>query len=281
MNKRTALDHGLRWAGLGAVMLGLSIVVLLVGTVVVRGVPALDLGFLWGADSIDAARVGIGGALKGSLMTLAVTLGLALPLGVGTAIWLAEFAPRRRWTALLDALIANLAAVPPILFGLLGLGVFIGAAHLPRSSSLVAGLVLTLMTAPVVATASLGALRAVPSAIRDAARGVGASPVQVAFHHVLPLAAPGIVTGALLGTARALGEVAPLLLIGMNAFIAAPPADLSAPATTLSMQAFLWSDRLGNGFVERTAGATLVLLAVLLLLTGTAAWVRHRWEQRL
>ena len=272
-------DRMLRWGGLAAVALSAGIVVVLVGTIVVQGIGGLDWRFLTGADSVSAERVGVWGALKGSLLTIAVTLGLALPLGVAAAIWLEEFAGRHRWATTLAVLIANLAAVPPILFGLLGLAVFVNAWALPRSAPLVAGLTLALMTAPVIVITARAALRAVPRDIRDAARGIGASPVQVAFHHVLPIAAPGIVTGALLGTARALGEVAPLLLIGMRAFIAAPPHDMESPATVLPMQIFLWSDRLGHGFVGRTAAASLVLLVLLFALSGTAAWTRHRCER--
>ena len=277
---RRGADRLLRWSGLAAVTLSAGIVAALVGTIVVQGAGGIDWRFLTGADSVEAGRVGIWGALKGSLLTIGVTLGLALPLGVAAALWLEEFAPRRPWTAALEVLIANLAAVPPILFGLLGLAVFVNAWSLPRSAPLVAGLTLALMTLPTVVITARAAMRAVPAAVRDAARGIGASPVQVAFHHVLPLAAPGIATGALLGTARALGEVAPLLLIGMRAFIAAPAHDLTQPATVMPMQLFLWSDRLGHGFVERTAAGSLVLLALLLALSGLAAWLRHRWERQ-
>ena len=279
MRRRTA-DRALRWSGLAAVTLAAGIVVALVGTIVVQGGAGLDWRFLRGADAVEAGSVGIWGALKGSLLTIAVTLGLALPLGVATALWLEEFAPRRRWTDALEVLIANLAAVPPILFGLLGLAVFVNALGLPRSAPLVAGMTLALMTLPIVVIASRGAMRAVQPSVRDAARGIGASPLQVAVHHVLPLAMPGIVTGALLATVRALGEVAPLLLIGMRAFIAAPPHDVRSPATVLPMQVFLWSDRLGHGFVQRTAAASLVLLVLLFALGGAAAWLRHRWQVR-
>ena len=279
MSRRRTADDALRWAGVAAVTLSAGIVLLLVGTIVVQGVGGLDWRFLTGADSVDAAHVGVWGAVKGSLLTIGVTLGVALPLGVATALWLEEFAPRRRWTAWLEVLIANLAAVPPILFGLLGLAVFVNAWGLPRSAPLVAGLTLALMTMPVIVITGRAALDAVPGAVRDAARGIGASPVQVAFHHVLPLAAPGIATGALLGTARALGEVAPLLLIGMRAFIAAPPHDATSPAVTVPMQIFLWSDRLGPDFVRHTAAASLVLLLMLLVLGSTAAWLRGRWER--
>lgn len=279
MHRRGA-DHALRWAGVVAIALSAGIALSLVGAIVVQGLSGLDWSFLSGADAVEAERVGIWGALKGSLLTVAITLGVALPVGVATALWLEEFAPRRRWTAVLEVLIANLAAVPPILFGLLGLALFVNAASLPRSAALVAGLTLSLMTLPVIVITGRRALAAVPASVRDAARGVGASPVQVALHHVLPLAAPGIITGALLGTARALGEVAPLLLIGMRAFIAAAPRDATSPATVLPMQVFLWSDRLGHGFVQKTAAASLVLLVLLFALGGAATWLRHRWRAR-
>lgn len=275
-----AADRALRWAGLAAVTLSALVVVLIVGAIAVRGIGGLDWRFLTGADSVQADGVGIWGALKGSLLTIAVTLGLSLPLGVASAVWLEEFAPIGRWTTTIEVLIANLAAVPPILFGLLGLAVFVNAWSLPRSAPIVAGLTLTLMTLPVIVIAARGALRAVSRDVRDAARGIGASPLQVAVHHVLPLAAPGIITGTLLGTARALGEVAPLLLIGMRAFIAAPPRDLESPATVLPMQVFLWSDRLGHGFVQRTAAASLILLTVLFALGVSATLLRDRWERR-
>lgn len=281
MTRRRATDVALRLAGLAAVTLSVAVVVALIGAIMWQGIGAIDWRFLTGADSVEAGRVGIGGALKGSLLTLAVALGLALPLGIAVALYLEEFAARRRWTAALEVLIANLAAVPPIIFGLLGLAVFVNALGLPRSAPLVAGLTLALMTMPIVAIAGRAALQAVPDAVRDAARGIGASPVQVAFHHVLPLAAPGITTGALLGAARALGEAAPLLLIGMSAFIAAAPAGLESPATVLPMQIFLWSDRLDQGFVARTSAACLVLLFVLMFLNGAAALLRNRWERRL
>ena len=183
----------------------------------------LNRDFLTSADSTDATRVGIWGAFKGSLLTMLVTLALAFPVGVFSALYLEEYAPRNRWTDLIEVSINNLAAVPSIIFGLLGLAVFLGTFHLPRSAPLVGGLTLALMTMPVIVIAGRNAIKAVPPSIRDAALAVGASPVQVVFHHVLPLALPGILTGTIIGMARALGETAPLLMIGMRAFIAAPP----------------------------------------------------------
>ena len=240
----------------------------------------LNLGFLTGADSTDAARVGIWGAFKGSLLTMIVTLALAFPIGVLSALYLEEYAPRNRWTDLIEVSINNLAAVPSIIFGLLGLAVFLGTFHLPRSAPLVGGLTLALMTMPVIVIAGRNAIKAVPPSIRDAALGVGASPVQVVFHHVLPLALPGILTGTIIGMARALGETAPLLMIGMRAFIAAPPGGLDDPATVLPVQIFLWSDEVSRGFVEKTSAAIIVLLVFLLAMNGVAIYLRNRFETR-
>lgn len=236
--------------------------------------------FFTGADSTDATRAGIWGALKGSLLTMAVTLALAFPIGVLSAIYLEEYAPRNRATDFLEVSINNLAAVPSIVFGLLGLAVFLGTLHLPRSAPVVGGLTLALMTMPVIVIASRNAIRAVPPSIRDAALAVGASPIQVVSHHVIPLALPGILTGTIIGMARALGETAPLLMIGMRAFIAAPPGGLSDPATVLPVQIFLWSDQVSGGFVEKTSAAILVLLVVLLAMNGVAILLRNRFEAR-
>ena len=236
--------------------------------------------FLTAADSTDPTRVGIWGALKGSLMTMFVTIALAFPVGVLAALYLEEYAPRNRWTDLIKVSINNLAAVPSIIFGLLGLAVFLGTFGLPRSAAIVGGLTLALMTMPVIVIAGRNAIRAVPPSIRDAALGVGASPVQVVFHHVLPLALPGILTGTIIGVARALGETAPLLLIGMRAFIAAPPDRLTDPATVLPVQVFLWSDEVNRGFVEKTSAAIVVLLVLLLAMNGIAIYLRNRFETR-
>ncbi len=236
--------------------------------------------FLTAADSTDPTRVGIWGALKGSLLTMAVTLGLAFPIGVLSALYLEEYAPKNRWTDLIEVSINNLAAVPSIIFGLLGLAVFLGTFGLPRSAPIVGGLTLALMTMPVIVIAGRNAIKAVPPSIRDAALGIGASPVQVVFHHVLPLALPGILTGTIIGMARALGETAPLLMIGMRAFIAAPPEGLRDPATALPVQIFLWSDEVNRGFVEKTSAAIIVLLIVLLAMNGLAIYLRNRFEVR-
>jgi phosphate transport system permease protein len=236
--------------------------------------------FLQGADSTDPTAVGIWGALKGSLLTMFVTLALAFPIGVFSAVYLEEYAPRNRWTDLIEVSINNLAAVPSIIFGLLGLAVFLGTFHLPRSAAFVGGLTLALMTMPVIVIAGRNAIKSVPPSIRDAALGVGASPVQVVFHHVLPLALPGILTGTIIGMARALGETAPLLMIGMRAFIATPPDSLTAPATVLPVQIYLWSDEVSRGFVEKTSAAIIVLLIFLLAMNGLAIYLRNKFETR-
>lgn len=240
----------------------------------------LNLGFFTSADSTDPTRAGVWGAFKGSLLTMLVTLSLAFPVGVLAALYLEEYAPRNRWTDLIEVSINNLAAVPSIIFGLLGLAVFLGTFGLPRSAPLVGGLTLALMTMPVIVIAGRNAIKAVPPSIRDAALGVGASPVQVVFHHVLPLAMPGILTGTIIGMARALGETAPLLLIGMRAFIAAPPDGVTDPATALPVQIFLWSDQVDRGFVEKTSAAIIALLVFLLAMNGLAIYLRNRFETR-
>ncbi len=239
-----------------------------------------DLGFLGDADATDPTRVGIWGAAKGSLLTMLVTLALAFPIGVLAALYLEEYAPKNRWTDIIEVSINNLAAVPSIIFGLLGLAVFLGSFGLPRSAPLVGGLTLALMTMPVIVIAGRNAIKAVPPSIRDAALAIGASRVQVIFHHVLPLALPGILTGTIIGMARALGETAPLLMIGMRAFIAAPPQGLTDPATVLPVQIFLWSDQVDRGFIEKTSAAIIVLLVFLLAMNGLAIYLRNRFETR-
>ncbi|HEX7820038.1 MAG TPA: phosphate ABC transporter permease PstA [Sphingobium sp.] len=241
---------------------------------------AFNLDFLRMSDGTDPTQVGIWGALKGSLLTMAVTLLLSFPIGLMTAIYLEEYAGRNRWTDLIEVSINNLAAVPSIIFGLLGLAVFLNAWMLPRSAAIVGGLTLALMTMPVIVIAGRNAVKAVPPSIRDAALGVGASPIQVVFHHVLPLAMPGILTGTIIGMARALGETAPLLMIGMRAFIATPPGGVTDPATVLPVQIFLWSDEVSRGFVEKTSAAIIVLLVFLLAMNGIAIYLRNKFETR-
>ena len=236
--------------------------------------------FMTSSDATDPSVVGIWGALKGSFLTIVVTMALAFPIGVLSALYLEEFAARNRWTDLIEVSINNLAAVPSIIFGLLGLAVFLNFMHLPRSAPLVGGLTLALMTMPVIVIAGRNAIKSVPPSIRDAALGVGASKMQVVFHHVLPLALPGILTGTIIGMARALGETAPLLMIGMRAFIASPPQGFTEPASVLPVQIFLWSDEVDRGFVEKTSAAIIVLLVFMLLMNGLAIYLRNRFERR-
>jgi phosphate transport system permease protein len=231
-------------------------------------------------DSREPEQAGIRGALMGSFYTLLVTFLLSFPIGVATAVYLEEFAPKNRWTDLIEVNINNLAAVPSIVFGLLGLAVFINFFGLPRSAPLVGGLVLSLMTLPVIIIAGRAALTSVPPSIREAALGMGASKLQMVGHHVLPLAMPGMLTGSIIGMARALGESAPLLMIGMVAFIVDVPKGFLDPATVLPVQIYLWSDLPERAFVERTSAAIMVLLAFMILMNGLAIFLRKRFERR-
>jgi phosphate transport system permease protein len=209
-----------------------------------------------------------------------MTLSLSLPLGIAAAVYLEEFAPKNRWTELIEVNINNLAAVPSIIFGLLGLAVFINFFGLPRSAPLVGGLVLALLVLPTIIIASRAALNAVPPSIKEAALGVGASHQQAVFHHVLPLALPGILTGTILGVARALGETAPLLMIGMVAFIVDVPKGFTDAATVLPVQVYLWSDLPEVAFQSRTAAAIIVLLVILFCFNAIAIYLRKRYERR-
>ena len=245
---------------------------------------ALRTGFNWtfltGADATDPSAVGIWAAFKGSLMTMAITLMLAFPVGVLAALYLEEYATKNKLTDMIEVSINNLAAVPSIIFGLLGLAVFLTVFGMPRSSALVGGLTLALMTMPVIVIAGRNAVKSVPPSIREAALGIGASPVQVVFHHVLPLALPGILTGTIIGMARALGETAPLLMIGMRAFIPAAPEGFTDATTALPVQIYLWSDEVNQGFVEKTSAAIIVLLIFLLGMNALAIYLRNRFETR-
>ena len=236
--------------------------------------------FFVSGDSRDPELAGIWSATVGSFFMLVVTLALSFPLGVATAIYLEEFAPRNRWTDLIEVNINNLAAVPSIVFGLLGLSLFINLFGLPRSAPLVGGLVLSLMTLPVIIIASRAALTAVPPSIREAAFGLGASKMQMVLHHVLPLAMPGMLTGTIIGMARALGESAPLLMIGMVAFIVDVPSSPLDPSTALPVQVYLWADSPERAFAERTSAAIIVLLLFLLLMNAAAIVLRKRFERR-
>jgi len=231
-------------------------------------------------DSREPELAGIKGAVMGSLYMLLVTLVLSFPIGVAAAIYLEEFAPRNRWSDLIEVNINNLAAVPSIVFGLLGLAVFINWVALPRSAPLVGGLVLTLLTLPVIIIASRAAIKAVPPSIREAALGLGASQMQVVFHHVLPLALPGMLTGAIIGMSRALGESAPLLMIGMVAFIVDVPGSFTDPSTALPVQIYLWADSPERAFAERTSAAIIVLLGFLLIMNLSAVILRRKMERK-
>jgi phosphate transport system permease protein len=211
---------------------------------------------------------------------MAVTLALSFPMGVLAAIYLEEFAPKSRWVDWIEVSINNLAAVPSIIFGLLGLSIFINTLHLPRSSALVGGMTLALMTMPVIVISGRNAIKAVPPSIRDAALAIGASNVQMVFSHVLPLALPGILTGTIIGMARALGETAPLLMIGMRAFISTPAQGITDPSSVLPMQIFLWSDEINKDFVQNTSAAIIVLLIFLLAMNGLAIYLRNKFETR-
>jgi phosphate transport system permease protein len=243
-------------------------------------------GFLTRVDGSPTRpeAAGLGVAFLGSLYMMAVVLCLALPIGVAASIYLEEFAPKNRWTDLIEVNISNLAAVPSIVFGILGLAIFINFAGLPQSAPLVGGLVLTLMTLPTIIIATRASLKSVPPSIRDAALGLGASKMQTVFHHVLPLAAPGILTGTIIGLAQALGETAPLLLIGMVALVqnypSAPLAGLEDPATALPVQVYIWTTRSDPAFVERASGAIIVLLVFLLIMNIAAIILRRRFERR-
>ncbi|MFZ5764121.1 MAG: phosphate ABC transporter permease PstA [Thermodesulfobacteriota bacterium] len=234
--------------------------------------------FFTAGDSREPELAGIWGATRGSFYVLVITLLLSFPVGVAAAVYLEEFAPKNRWIDLIEVNINNLAAVPSIVFGLLGLAVFINFFGMPRSTPLVGGLVMTLMTLPVIIIASRASLQSVPPSIREAALGVGASKMQMVVHHVLPLALPGMLTGTIIGMARALGETAPLLMIGMVAFIVDIPGGFTDPATALPVQIYLWADSPERAFTERTSAAIMVLLAFLICMNAGAVYLRKRFE---
>lgn len=239
-----------------------------------------NIEFFTNGDSAEPEQAGIMGAIIGSFLTLVVTLLLSFPIGVASAIYLEEYAKTNRFTDFIEVNINNLAAVPSVIFGLLGLAIFLNFFGMPRSIPLVGGLVLTLMTLPTIIISSRAALKAVPPSIREAALGMGASKMQMILHHVLPLALPGMLTGAIIGMAQALGETAPLLMIGMVAFIVDIPGSLTDPSTVLPVQIFLWADSPERAFVERTSAAIMVLLAFLIMMNTLAIWLRRRLERR-
>ncbi len=253
-----------------------------------RGILSMPFNwaFLTGSDASDQRpeAAGLGISIVGSIYMMIIVALLCVPIGVAASIYLEEFAPKNRWTDVIEVNISNLAAVPSIVYGILGLAVFINFAGFPQSSSLVGALVLTLMTLPTIIIATRAAIRAVPPSIRDAALGVGASKMQTVFHHVLPLAMPGILTGAILGLATALGETAPLLLIGMVAFVDNFPAasvnGIFDPATALPVQVYGWAQRADPAFIERSSGAIIVLLFFLVIMNAVAIILRRRFERR-
>jgi phosphate transport system permease protein len=251
---------------------------------VVKAKAEVTTNFSWrlftNGDSREPELAGLRGAITGSLLTVVIALVLGLPLGIAAAVYLEHFAPKNRWTDLIEVNINNLAAVPSIIFGLLGLAMFLNVFGMPRSAPVVGGLVLALLVLPTIIIASRAALKAVPPSIQEAALGVGASHQQAIFHHVLPLATPGILTGAILGLARAFGETAPLLMIGMVAFIADVPQSFTDAATVLPVQIYLWSDLPELAFQSKTAAAILILIAILFCLNGVAIVLRKKFERR-
>ncbi|PKQ03507.1 MAG: phosphate ABC transporter, permease protein PstA [Alphaproteobacteria bacterium HGW-Alphaproteobacteria-11] len=240
----------------------------------------LNTGMIFNADSRFPELAGLSGALVGSFYALLICFLVSFPVGISAAVYLEEFAPKNRWTDLIEVNINNLAAVPSIVFGLLGLAVFLNFFGMPRSAPIVGGLVLSLMTLPTIIIATRAALKAVPPSIREAAIGVGASKMQTVGHHVLPLAMPGILTGTIIGLAQALGETAPLLLIGMNAFITAAPDSMFNPSTALPTQIYIWADSPERGFTSRTSAAIVVLLGFLVCMNAIAIYMRKRFERK-
>jgi len=236
--------------------------------------------FFTSGDSREPELAGVYGAAKGSLLTLLITLSLAFPIGVAAAVYLEEFAPANCWTDIIEVNINNLAAVPSIIFGLLGLAIFINFWGLPRSTPIVGGLVLTLMTLPTIIIAGRASLKSVPPSIREAALGIGASKLQTVTHHVLPLALPGMLTGTIIGMAQALGETAPLLMIGMVAFIVDVPGTFTDPSAVLPVQIYLWADSPERAFSEKTSAAIMILLAFLIAMNSFAVFLRKKFETK-
>ena len=240
----------------------------------------INFGLILNSDSRFPELAGLAGAISGSFWALLVCFLISFPIGIAAAVYLEEFAPKNRFTDLIEININNLAAVPSVVFGLLGLAVFLGWFGLPRSAPLVGGMVLSLMTLPTMIIVTRAALKSVPSSIREAALGIGASRHEAILHHMLPLSMPTILTGTIIGLAQALGETAPLLLIGMNAFITSPPEGVFSASTALPTQIYIWADSPERGFVSRTSAAILVLLAFLVIMNGLAVFLRNRFERR-
>jgi phosphate transport system permease protein len=245
-----------------------------------RIISTFNTNFFATGDSREPEQAGLGGAMMGTFLTIITAILLSLPISVAAAIYLEEFAPKNKVTDIIEVNINNLAAVPSIVFGLLGLAVLLGFFGLPRGAPLVGGMVLSLMTLPTIIIATRAALKAVPPSIREAAYGVGASKQQVVMHHVLPLAMPGIMTGAIIGTARAMGESAAVLMIGMVAFIVDVPTSITDSSTVLPVQIFLWADAPERGFVERTSAGIMVMLVFLVLMNAAAVVIRRKFERR-
>jgi phosphate transport system permease protein len=239
-----------------------------------------NVNFFATGDSREPEQAGLGGAMMGTFLTIVTAILLSLPISVAAAIYLEEFAPKNKLTDIIEVNINNLAAVPSIVFGLLGLAVLLGFFGLPRGAPLVGGMVLSLMTLPTIIIATRAALKAVPPSIREAAYGVGASKQQVVMHHVLPLAMPGVMTGAIIGTARAMGESAAVLMIGMVAFIVDVPTSITDSSTVLPVQIYLWADAPERGFVERTSAGIMVMLVFLVLMNAAAVIIRRKFERR-
>ena len=236
--------------------------------------------FFTSADSTEPEQAGIWGSVMGSFFTLLVTLFLSFPIAVAAGVFLEELAPKNKFTDFLEVNINNLAAVPSIIFGLLGLAIFLNVMHLPRSAPIVGGLVLALMTLPTIIIATRASLKAVPPSIREAAIGLGATKLQTVTHHVLPLSFPGILTGTIIGMSQALGETAPLLMIGMVAFIVDVPGSFLDASTALPVQIYLWKSTAARGFVELTAAGVMVLLTFLIFMNGLAVYIRKKFEKR-
>ena len=239
-----------------------------------------NVNFFTSGDSRDPELAGIGGAIAGSIYTLIVCFLLSFPIGVAAAVYLEEFAPKNKWTDVIEVNINNLAAVPSIIFGLLGLAILLNVFNLPRGTPLVGGMVLALMTLPTIIIACRASLKAVPPSIREGALAMGASPMQVTLHHVLPLALPGTLTGTIIGLSQALGETAPLLMIGMVAFIVDVPNGIGDPSAVLPVQIYLWAESAERGFVEKTSAAIMIILAFLIMMNVFAIYLRQKFERR-
>lgn len=272
--KRRAAELRLKIYGVGAIFLAAAALVALLSSVLGKATGALTQTYLTFPITINATEIDPDGTGVGSFWTMVVTFALAFPIGVAAAIYLEEFAPKNRLTDFVEVNINNLAAVPSIVFGLLGLSLLLGVFGVPRSAPIAGGLVLALMTLPTIIIASRAAIRAVPPSIRDAAVGLGASPLQATFHHVLPLVMPGILTGTIIGMAQALGETAPLIMIGMVAFIVDIPQGITDSASVLPVQVFRWSDFPERAFEARTAAAICVLLLFLAVMNAIAVFLR-------